>query len=105
MSGSDISADCGGTIAAASFNFVYEKRLQAYLTAYDPRYERASPGTILMVHYIKWAFDSGLHYVDFLRGDEPFKYRFANTVTPLEWLHWCTDTGWPRAVGSASLVF
>ena len=74
---------CGGTIAAASFNFVYEKRLQAYLTAYDPRYERASPGTILMVHYIKWAFDSGFHYVDFLRGDEPFKYRFANTVTPL----------------------
>jgi CelD/BcsL family acetyltransferase involved in cellulose biosynthesis len=74
---------CGGTIAAASFNFVYEKRLQAYLTSYDPQYERASPGTILMVHYIKWAFDSGFLYVDFLRGDEPFKYRFANTVTPL----------------------
>ena len=36
-----------------------------------------------MVHYIKWAFDSGFHYVDFLRGDEPFKYRFANTLTPL----------------------
>ena len=22
-------------------------------------------------------------YVDFLRGDEPFKYRFANTMVPL----------------------
>ena len=74
---------CGDTMAAASFNFVYERTLQAYLTAYDPRYERASAGTILMVHYIKWAFDSGFQYVDFLRGDEPFKYRFANTMVPL----------------------
>jgi CelD/BcsL family acetyltransferase involved in cellulose biosynthesis len=69
---------CGGTIAAASLNFVYEDKLQAYLTAYDERYERASPGTILIIHYVKWAFARELRYVDFLRGDEPFKFRFAN---------------------------
>lgn len=73
----------GGTICAASINFVYPDRLQAYLTAYDPRFERASPGTILIIEYTKWAFDHGLDYVDFLRGDEPFKFRLGNTSVRL----------------------
>jgi CelD/BcsL family acetyltransferase involved in cellulose biosynthesis len=76
--------ECGGTISAASVNFVYPTRLQAYLTAYDPQYERASPGTILIIDYVKWAFDRHLGYVDFLRGDEAFKHRFANSETPLK---------------------
>ena len=75
---------CGGTISAASVNFVYPNKLQAYLTAYDPQYERASPGTILIIDYTKWAFDRRLSYVDFLRGDEPFKHRFANSETHLK---------------------
>jgi CelD/BcsL family acetyltransferase involved in cellulose biosynthesis len=76
--------ECGGTVSAASVNFVYPTKLQAYLTAYDPQYERASPGTILIIDYIKWAFDRHLSYVDFLRGDEPFKHRFANSETRLK---------------------
>ena len=43
-SGRNFLLTCGGTIAAASFNFVYEKRLQAHLTAYDPQYERRPRG-------------------------------------------------------------
>lgn len=73
----------GEEISAASVNFVYPDRLQAYLTAYDPRFERASPGTILIIEYTKWAFDRGLAYVDFLRGDEPFKFRLGNTSVRL----------------------
>ena len=76
--------ECGGTVSAASVNFVYPTKLQAYLTAYDPQYERASPGTILIIDYVKWAFDHHLSYVDFLRGDEPFKHRFANSETRLK---------------------
>ena len=75
---------CGGKPTATSVNFVYQNKMQAYLTAYDPRYERASPGTILIVEYTKWAFDRGLQSVDFLRGDEPFKLRLANGVTILQ---------------------
>ncbi len=75
---------CGDTIAAVSVNFVYPTKLQAYLTAYDPQFERASPGTLLIVDYVKWALDRRLEYVDFLRGDEAFKYRFANSETRIK---------------------
>lgn len=74
---------CGGKIAAASINFDYHDRLEAYLTSYDMENERASPGTILIVEYAKWAFDRGLAHVDFLRGEEPFKFRMANAETLL----------------------
>jgi CelD/BcsL family acetyltransferase involved in cellulose biosynthesis len=76
--------ECGGRIAAASVNFIHGKRMQAYLTAYDPVFDRASPGTILIVDYTKWAFDHGLELVDFLRGEEPFKFRLANAETRLD---------------------
>jgi CelD/BcsL family acetyltransferase involved in cellulose biosynthesis len=69
---------CGGRIVAASVNFVGADRMDAYLTCYDSAFSRASPGTSLMVHYTRWAFDNGLQKVDFMRGDEPFKSHFAN---------------------------
>jgi CelD/BcsL family acetyltransferase involved in cellulose biosynthesis len=75
--------ECGGKIAAASFNFVYAGRMEAYLTAYDAAFERASPGTILIVEYARWSFDRGLAHVDFLRGEEAFKFRMANAETLL----------------------
>jgi len=72
---------CGGKLAAASINFVYAGRMEAYFTAYDAAYERASPGTILIVEYAQWSFDRGLRHVDFLRGEEAFKFRMANAET------------------------
>ena len=74
---------CGAKIAAASVNFVYAGRMEAYFTAYDPIFDRASPGTILIVEYARWSFDRGLRHVDFLRGEEAFKFRMANAETVL----------------------
>jgi CelD/BcsL family acetyltransferase involved in cellulose biosynthesis len=68
----------GDRIVAASVNFVGADTMDAYLTCYDSAFSRASPGTSLMVHYTRWAFDHGMRKVDFLRGDEPFKSHFAN---------------------------
>jgi CelD/BcsL family acetyltransferase involved in cellulose biosynthesis len=75
--------ECGGRIAAASVNFVYSNRMEAYFTAYDAEFDRASPGTILIVEYARWSFDRGLTHVDFLRGEEAFKFRMANAETVL----------------------
>jgi CelD/BcsL family acetyltransferase involved in cellulose biosynthesis len=75
--------ECGGKIAAASINFVYGGRMEAYFTAYDASFDRASPGTILIVDYARWSFDRGLTHVDFLRGEEAFKFRMANAATVL----------------------
>jgi CelD/BcsL family acetyltransferase involved in cellulose biosynthesis len=72
-----------GKLAAASINFVYGGRMEAYFTAYDTTFDRASPGTILIVEYARWSFDRGLTHVDFLRGEEAFKFRMANAETTL----------------------
>ncbi|MNT68722.1 hypothetical protein D3C72_2069780 [compost metagenome] len=55
----------------------------AFVTTYDPAFERASPGTLLMSDYIMWAFDRGLHTVDFLCGAEAFKQRFGTEAVML----------------------
>ncbi|MBU1307033.1 MAG: GNAT family N-acetyltransferase [Alphaproteobacteria bacterium] len=66
-----------GVIAAISINFEQHGVMMAFITTFDPRFERASPGSLLMTDYITWSFDNGLHTVDFLCGAEAFKSRFA----------------------------
>ncbi len=73
-----------GLIVAISINFVQHGTLMAFVTSYDPAFERASPGTLLMSDYIMWAFDHGLHTVDFLCGAEAFKQRFGTDAVTLE---------------------
>lgn len=70
--------ECGGALAAASLNILAEGRMQAFFAAYDPEFERASPGTLIMVDYLIWAFDNGITEVDFLCGEEDYKYKFVN---------------------------
>ncbi|MDR3538257.1 MAG: GNAT family N-acetyltransferase [Acetobacteraceae bacterium] len=91
--------ESGGVIVAASLNFLYDAKMQAYHTSYDPAFDRASPGTILIVEYSKWAFDRGLRHVDFLRGDETFKFRLGNAETLLDGF-----SGGRSVVGHAALL-
>ncbi|WP_245317951.1 MULTISPECIES: GNAT family N-acetyltransferase [unclassified Mesorhizobium] len=65
------------TIIAVSINFEQHGTMMAFVTTYDPEYERASPGMVLMMDYIQWSLDRGLAKVDFLCGGEDFKRRFA----------------------------
>jgi CelD/BcsL family acetyltransferase involved in cellulose biosynthesis len=75
--------ECDGAPVAASINFVQGDTMMAFVTTYDPAFERASPGLVLMIDYIVWAFDHGLHTVDFLCGDEGFKGRFGTQCLTL----------------------
>lgn len=70
--------ECDSVPVAISVNLVHGDTMMAFLTSYDRDYERASPGVLLMMDYIQWSFDNGLRCVDFMRGDESFKFRFAN---------------------------
>jgi CelD/BcsL family acetyltransferase involved in cellulose biosynthesis len=90
---------CGDRMAAASVNFVGTDTMEAFLTCYDAAFGRASPGTLLMVHYTRWAFDRGMRKVDFLRGDEPFKSHFANCEVGLT-----TYTGARTMLGKSLLA-
>lgn len=72
-----------GTVIAVSINFVQRGTMMAFVTSYDPDFERASPGMVLMMDYIQWSIDQGLHTVDFLCGAEAFKRRFATEAVTL----------------------
>ena len=87
------SIHCGDVLVAGSLNIVSgdiragddmsAMRMQAFFAAYDPRFDRASPGTLVMVEYLMWAFDRGIAEVDFLCGEEDYKFKFANKQVDL----------------------
>ena len=67
-----------GVIVAITVNFMQHGTMMAYVTTYDAAFERASPGYILLFDYIRWSIDHGATTIDFLCGDEDYKFRFAN---------------------------
>jgi len=69
--------ECNDTVIAISLNFVQHGTLMAFITSYDPEYERGSPGMVLLMDYVQWSIDQGLKQVDFLCGSESFKARYA----------------------------
>jgi CelD/BcsL family acetyltransferase involved in cellulose biosynthesis len=77
------SIHCDEAIVAGSLNIVSGTRMQAFFAAYDPAFDRASPGTLVMVEYLTWAFNQGMTEVDFLCGEEQYKFKFATTQTDL----------------------
>jgi CelD/BcsL family acetyltransferase involved in cellulose biosynthesis len=44
------------------------------LCAFDPAFERLSPGKLAFLHAIEAAIAEGCDTFDLLRGDEPYKY-------------------------------
>ena len=76
--------ECDNVIVAVSINFVQAGTMMAFVTTYDPEFERGSPGMVLMMQYIQWSIDQGLTTVDFLCGAEAFKKRFATDCVTLD---------------------
>jgi CelD/BcsL family acetyltransferase involved in cellulose biosynthesis len=91
--------ECAGEMVAVSLNFVQRNTMMAFVTTYDPAFERGSPGMLLMIDYIRWSIDNGLELVDFLCGAEPFKLRFANQSVTLG-----TVTGSRTTLGEAATL-
>jgi CelD/BcsL family acetyltransferase involved in cellulose biosynthesis len=63
-----------GRPLAAVLGFVYRGKLLLYNSGYDPEQNALSPGFALMTEEVRLAIDYGLAEVDFLRGDEKYKY-------------------------------
>ncbi len=67
-----------GQKAAALFNFDYGDKIWVYNSGLDPAaFGFLSPGVVLTARAIELAVDSGRREFDFLRGNEPYKYRFG----------------------------
>lgn len=90
---------CGDEVVAASINATENDRLLAFFAAYDPKYDRASPGILLMNEYTKWAFDHGFVIIDYLRGAESYKFEFTTKQIDLS-----SFIGAPTLRGKLALV-
>lgn len=77
-------AELDGRPAAAWYGFRYGDVEWYYQAGRDPRYDRLSIGFVLLAHTIRAALDDGVDEYRLLRGDEPYKLRFANDDAPVE---------------------
>jgi CelD/BcsL family acetyltransferase involved in cellulose biosynthesis len=69
--------ELGERLLAWQLVFRCGQDLWAYLTAYDHSFARLSPGTMLVPAIIDYGFAHGFRVYDFLRGEEPYKMRWA----------------------------
>jgi CelD/BcsL family acetyltransferase involved in cellulose biosynthesis len=67
----------GDTAVAAAFGFEDNDTYYLYNSAYDTRHGDASPGNVLVELAMRQAVSSGRDRIDFLKGDEAYKYRLG----------------------------
>lgn len=60
--------------------FEYNGRFYYLRPAFDPEYSMYAPGHIHIFHLMKEGITRGVREFDFLRGDEPYKRVWANSV-------------------------
>ncbi|HST25911.1 MAG TPA: GNAT family N-acetyltransferase [Gaiellaceae bacterium] len=73
-----------GQPAAAWLGFRFAGAECYYQAGRDPAFDRSSVAFVLLAHTIREALEDGATEYRFLRGDEPYKYRFANADPGLE---------------------
>lgn len=66
-----------GEIIAALYAFEQNRKVYCYLSGFNPRFERLSPGKVILGHTIENAIRAGVSEVDFLRGSESYKYQWG----------------------------
>ncbi len=69
--------EVGDAVAGVHYGFTVRGRALFYLGGFDARFERLSPGALLAAHALREAAAEGCVEADFLRGREPYKYRWG----------------------------
>jgi CelD/BcsL family acetyltransferase involved in cellulose biosynthesis len=63
-----------GKPAATVLCFDAGSHLYLYNSGYDPEFSGLSVGLVSKALVLQWAIENGMSGLDFLRGDEPYKY-------------------------------
>lgn len=66
-----------GELAAVLYALADARRCYYYLAGFDPALRTLSPGTLVIAQAIGQAIAEGAQAFDFLRGAEPYKYRWG----------------------------
>lgn len=67
----------GSEPAAAYMHFDYLNRIWVYNSGINPKYLDLSPGWVLLGKTIQWGIENRREALDFMRGDEIYKYRLG----------------------------
>ncbi len=70
-----------GTVVGAVYAMKARTGTYFYQSGFEPAAKSLSPGTVLVAHSIRRAFEDGCAVFDFLRGDEPYKLRWKPQST------------------------
>jgi CelD/BcsL family acetyltransferase involved in cellulose biosynthesis len=69
----------GGAPSSMLYTFIYEREHLLQLVAYNPAHAAGSPGSVILEHYVRHAFEDNACMVDF--GDYfPYKAAWTNRV-------------------------
>jgi len=67
-----------GNIKAAGYlNFDFDEKIWIYNSGINTVFENLSPGWVLLSWIINWSIEQGKTELDFMRGDETYKYQFG----------------------------
>jgi CelD/BcsL family acetyltransferase involved in cellulose biosynthesis len=74
----------GGRRIAAGVTFDDGEAVYYYNAGIEPDARELSPGVVMVARYIQRAIELGRTRLDFLRGDEPYKYEWGAVDAPIE---------------------
>ena len=74
----------GGRRIAAGIHFEMPDGYLYYNAGVDPDARDLSPGVLMVYAYVRHALATGLRRLDFLRGDEPYKYDWGAVDEPIQ---------------------
>ncbi len=74
----------GGRRIAAGITFEHGETVGYYNAGVDPDARDLSPGVVMVAKYVERAIRTGRRRLDFLRGDEPYKYEWGAVDEPIQ---------------------
>ena len=82
----------GEQLLAIHYGFSHKGRAYLYLCGFNPQFSKYSPGVILVSCVIRESLKEGLHEIDFLRGQESYKYLWGAKDTQT----YCMKIEWSK---------
>lgn len=70
-----------GTVTAYDLALLSKDKMILWNCGFDPDYSEYSPLKLLINEIIKYSFDNGYKYVDFLRGKDPYKTEWTDDLS------------------------
>jgi len=74
----------GGRRIAAGVTMVDAQTVYYYNAGVDPDARDLSPGVVMVACYVKQAIERGARRLDFMRGNEPYKYAWGAVDEPID---------------------